>query len=173
MFLVISSSLHPESRSRILAKSACEMFADQDQDCHFVDLMEFELPRCDGVDCYSDANVVALSEQIKTAQGILLATPIYNYSISASAKNMIELTGASWTEKVVGFLCAAGGRSSYMSVMGVANSLMLDFHSFILPRFIYTTGDSFQGDQLADVDVRERLESLIGELARVTNCLLN
>jgi FMN reductase len=37
--------------------------------------------------------------------------------------------------KVVGFLCAAGGKSSYMSVMRLANSLMLDFRCLIIPHF--------------------------------------
>ena len=77
----------------------------------------------------------------------MIATPIYNYNVSSSAKNLVELTGKAWTDKVVGFLCAAGGRGSYMGCMGLANSLMLDFRSLILPRFVYATGDPFAGEQ--------------------------
>ena len=75
-------------------------------------------------------------------KAILLATPIYNYDVSAAAKNMVELTGSAWRDKTVGFICAAGGTSSYMSVMGLANSLMLDFRCIILPRFVYATDTS-------------------------------
>ncbi len=56
---------------------------------------------------------------------------------------MIELAGSAWEDKIVGFLCAAGGMSSYMSVMAYANSLMLDFRCVIIPRFVYATGDIF------------------------------
>ena len=73
---------------------------------------------------------------------MIVAAPVYNYDVSASAKNMIELTGNAWEDKMVGFLCAAGGMSSYMSVMAYANSLMLDFRCVIIPRFVYATGDT-------------------------------
>ncbi|MEY2550767.1 MAG: hypothetical protein QOG12_911, partial [Verrucomicrobiota bacterium] len=89
----------------------------------------------------------------------------------AAAKNLVELTGSAWEEKVVGFLCAAGGMSSYMSVMAFANSLMLDFRSVIIPRFVYATGRAFEGDDLKDPQVGERIEELAGELVRFTKAL--
>ena len=35
---------------------------------------------------------------------------------------MIELTGSAWENKIVAFLCAAGGHASYMSVMAYATA---------------------------------------------------
>ena len=46
------------------------------------------------------------------------------------------MAGRAFTGKPVGFVCAAGGRSSYMAVLGLANSLMLDFRCLIVPRFV-------------------------------------
>src|SRR5213075_2669576 len=110
-----------------------------------------------------------VSKLIKAADGILLATPVYNYDVSATAKNLIELTGSAWEEKVVGFLCAAGGMSSYMSVMAYANSLMLDFRT-IIPRFVYASGDVFEGDTI-DGEVVRRIEQVADELVRFTKAL--
>jgi FMN reductase len=84
---------------------------------------------------------------------------------------MIELTGSSWEEKVVGFLCAAGGNSSYMAVMAYANSLMLDFRTVIIPRFVYATGDAFKGDEIVDKKVVSRIEQAADELVRFTQAL--
>ncbi len=84
---------------------------------------------------------------------------------------MIELTGRSWQDKVVGFLCAAGGMSSYMSVMAYANSLMLDFRTVIIPRFVYATGDAFDGDKLADEKIGTRVRQVADELIRFTTAL--
>jgi FMN reductase len=81
---------------------------------------------------------------------------------------MVELTGSAWEDKVVGFLCAAGGMGSYMSVMSFANSLMLDFRCLIIPRFVYATGDSFDGGKLTDTKVAKRIEQVAAELVRVT-----
>jgi len=100
-----------------------------------------------------------------------VAAPVYNYDVAASAKNMIELTGKAWQDKVVGFLCAAGGMSSYMSVMAYANSLMLDFRSVIIPRFVYATSDSFDGNQINDHKLVGRIEQVADELIRFTGAL--
>jgi FMN reductase len=97
----------------------------------------------------------------------LLAVPIYNFDCGAAAKNLIELTGRSWEDKTVGFLCAAGGRSSYMSIMSVANSLMLDFRCLIIPRFVYADGSAFEGGAITDPEIRLRVEQLVESAVRL------
>lgn len=121
------------------------------------------MPFCDADSCYANESVNQLKAKIEQATGILLATPIYNYNIGSSAKNLVELTGAAWTGKVAGFICAAGGRASYMSIMGLANSLMLDFRTWIVPRFVYVTGEHFEGNELTDEDTRLRVARLLKE----------
>lgn len=171
MILVISASLHPESRSRILAHVAERKLESLEQPVNFYDLAERPLPMCDGMTAYGDQNVKQLSRLIEQADAILLASPVYNYDVNAVAKNAIELTGKAWTNKVVGILLAAGGPGSYMSAMGVANSLMLDFRCLIVPRFIYALGDAFQGDQLADQQIDQRISELVSEITKLSAAL--
>ena len=71
----------------------------------------------------------------------------------------------------MGFAFAAGGQGSYMAPMQLANSLMLDFRSMILPQFVYATGDCFQGDSISDSDVQQRVTGLANELVRVATAL--
>jgi len=85
------------------------------------------------------------------------------------AKNLLELTGGSWENKTVGFLCAAGGSSSYMSIMGLANSLMLDFRCLIIPRFVYAKGDDFTAKQQPTAKLAERLTTLAEASIRIRN----
>src|SRR5438034_11602701 len=99
-----------------------------------------------------------LSSAIESADGILIAAPVYNYDVAAAAKNMIELTGSAWENKIVGFLCAAGGTASYMSVMAYANSLMLDFRCVIILRFVFATADAFDGDHRSEQQIIKRTE---------------
>ena len=139
--------------------------------CEWPDISELNLPLCDADKCYTEPAAQKLDVPIAAADAILIATPIYNYDVSAAAKNMVELTGSSWEDKIVGFLCAAGGMSSYMSVMPFANSLMLDFRCVIIPRFVYATGDSFEGDELKDKKVAKRIEELVAELFRYGTAL--
>ncbi|HEX3421228.1 MAG TPA: NAD(P)H-dependent oxidoreductase, partial [Candidatus Udaeobacter sp.] len=103
--------------------------------------------------------------------GILIAAPVYNYDVAAATKNMIELTGSAWEDKIVGFLCAAGGHASYMSVMAYANILMLDFRCVIIPRFAFATSLAFDGAHIKDEKITERIKRVADELVRFTKGL--
>jgi len=170
-YLVISSSLNPASRSRILAKRAEALLVESGAALEYIDLRTLNLPACDGNDCYRVPEVQEIGKKISHAEGILLATPIYNYSVSASAKNLVELTGQAWARKIVGFLCAAGGQGSYMGVMGLANMLMLDFRTLILPRFVYAAETAFEGEDIVDTAVEDRLRDLTATLVKFSVAL--
>lgn len=164
MILILSSSLNTESNSRILARTAHRLLIEAGVDAELVDLREHPLPLCDGNAAYSNPAVAQITARLRSADALLIATPIYNYDATAALKNLIELSGGAWENKVVGFLCAAGGMSSYMSIMALANSLMLDFRSVIVPRFVYATGDAFANGAIIDPEVMRR----VGELVRLT-----
>lgn len=170
-FLVISSSLHPTSRSRMLAQAAFQCLQEYSQAqaarVAWVDLAELPLPLCDGQTAYSHPNVGPLAAQIRGARGILIASPIYNFDVNAALKNVVELTSRAWQDKVVGLLCAAGGGGSYMSLMPFANSLMLDFRCLILPRFVYALGNAFTADAVQDPEVLCRIDQLAQRLVDV------
>jgi FMN reductase len=169
--LVVSTSGNPDSNSRRMGRVAFRHLQAQKVDCDWLDISDLGLPLCDADACYTQPPARKLNAAIEAADGILVAAPVYNYDVSAAAKNMIELTGSSWEDKIVGFLCAAGGMSSYMSVMAYANSLMLDFRCVIIPRFVYATGQSFKGDELTDEKVATRIKQVADELVRFTKAL--
>jgi len=170
-YLVVSTSGNPDSNSRRMGRIAFGHLQKAKVECEWLDISELGLPLCDADACYTQPAAQKLSSVIEAADAILIATPVYNYDVSAAAKNMVELTGSAWEDKIVGFLCAAGGMNSYMSVMAFANSLMLDFRSVIIPRFVYATGDAFDGDELKDKKVGQRIEELAAELVRFGQAL--
>ena len=170
-YLVVSTSGNPDSNSRRMGRIAFAHLQKAKVDCEWLDISELGLPLCDADTCYTQPAAQKINAVIEAADAILVATPVYNYDVSAAAKNMVELTGSSWEDKIVGFLCAAGGMNSYMSVMAFANSLMLDFRCVIIPRFVYATGDAFDGDELKDKKVGQRIEELAGEVVRFGQAL--
>ena len=170
-YLVVSTSCNPESNSRLMGQTAMAHLEKRQVEAQWLDLRDLELPLCDADKCYANAGAKKLNKAIHGADGILVAAPVYNYDVAASAKNMIELTGSAWEDKIVGFLCAAGGENSYMSVMAYANSLMLDFRSVIIPRFVYATGASFDNDNIKDEKLIRRIEQVADELIRFTKAL--
>jgi len=170
-YIVLSCSLRPDSNSSVMARFAHDLLKQGDHDATLYNLQDYDLPICDGGDCYSHPSVLEISKKIEAADGILIATPIYNFDVSASTKNLLELTGQSWNEKVVGFICAAGGQGSYMSAMPFANSLMLDYRCIIIPRYVFATRQAFDGDKITEPAIKERLEELTQNLIKFTESL--
>ena len=169
--LVISTSGNPDSNSRRMGRVAFKHLEKRKVDCRWIDISEMELPLCDADKCYLNPSAQKLNKAIESADGILIAAPVYNYDVAAATKNMIELTGSVWEDKIVGFLCAAGGHASYMSVMAYANSLMLDFRCVIIPRFAFATSNAFDGEHVSDKKIGERIKQVAEELVRFTKAL--
>ena len=168
-YLIVSGSLRSKSRSRAMATFLSDCYRSKGITAQMIDLRELPLPFCDGESAYDHQSVATISRAISAARVIILATPIYNFDASAALKNLIELTGDSWEDKIVGFLCAAGGAMSYMSIMSLANSLMLDFRCLIIPRIVYATSQDFTDWDLSSTVVRERVRELAVASTRIRN----
>ena len=137
----------------------------------FFDLQKNPLPMCDGDKCYDLPEVIDFRKKVENAKGIIMAIPIYNYNVSSGAKNIIELGGRMLYDKVFGFICAAGGKSSYMSVMSFASSLMIDYRCFIIPKFVYALKSDFNENEITNPDIKERIDELGNDLIRISEAL--
>jgi NAD(P)H-dependent FMN reductase len=168
-YLIISSSLRTASLSRIMAETLRTAYTKLGASHQVVDLREYTLPLCDGEAAYGHPHCTTLGCLIRDARVVIIATPIYNYDVNATAKNLIELTGKMWENKTVGFLCAAGGASSYMAIMGLANSLMLDFRCLIIPRFVYARGDDFTDKKIPTPELVRRIHELAEISTKIRN----
>ena len=148
-----------------------ETLTEAVKDAEFFDLQSNPLPMCDGDKCYDLPEVIEFRKKVKNAKGIIMAIPIYNYNVSSGAKNIIELGGKMLYDKVFGFICAAGGKSSYMSVMSFANSLMIDYRCFIIPKFVYALKNDFDENKITSPDIKERISELGKDLVRISEAL--
>jgi FMN reductase len=164
--IIFSTSLNAQSRSRVLAREALTRLHGAGQSATFCDLQEMPLPLYGMPISEAETQYLAqIKTEVTVATHILFAVPIYNFDASGAGKNLIEYLGESEIAgKTVGFLCAAGGKSSYMSVMSFANSLMLDFRCWIVPRFVYAVGSDFDGDTIKNPEISNRLDQLLTEM---------
>lgn len=165
MLLIISCSHHPESRSRLLAEASKEALIVRGEQVDFFDLRSVDLPLCDGHSSYEHPSVIGAQKRVKKARGILLAAPIYNYSVNAVTKSFIEHTGKAWQGKPVGLLAAAGGKGSYMALLPFVGSLMLDFHCHVLPQFVYATSDQMSETAITDPGLQNRIQKLAADIS--------
>jgi len=159
-YLVISTSLNPESRSFLLAKEAHRLLSLKGK-AELLDLRKARLPHLDGGKSAQSRAVKRVKQKIQNATTILIAAPVYNYDVGAAAKNLIELTGDAFTDKTVGFMCAAGGKGSRMAFLGLAGSMLMDFRCLIIPDFVVADKGAFEGEQIVEAFTKERLQLLV------------
>ncbi|MHC4996962.1 MAG: NADPH-dependent FMN reductase [Planctomycetota bacterium] len=167
--LILGCSLNPKSKSQLLAARLNKTLEARGAENTFFDLRTQDVPLCDGAN--QGAVDPALDGAIRESDAVCFCVPIYNFDVNAATKTLIELTGKAWTDKLVGFACAAGGAGSYMSVMALANSLMLDFRCMVLPRFVYAIYSDFADGQILNEDVNQRLDDLADDMLRVGGAL--
>ena len=170
--LVISSSLNPESKSRILAKNAWEALEDKGHAVDWIDLRDFDVPVCGSTESFGHNHVEEISARIKEADGILLAAPIYNYDVAASAKNLAELTSQSWHGKIVGLLVASGGDLSYLAPFNFMTTLMMHNRCVMIPRFVFASETQFSEEsEILDPNINERIDQIAEALIDFTGGL--
>src|SRR5207245_8393530 len=101
-YLVVSTSGNPDSNSRRMGRVAFAHLQRRKIDCTWIDISEMDLPLCDADKCYLNLSAQKLNKAVETADGILIAAPVYNYDVAAAAKKITELTGSSSQEHAVG-----------------------------------------------------------------------
>ncbi|WP_459460564.1 NADPH-dependent FMN reductase [Rhizobium sp. No.120] len=152
-----------------MAREAESLLRGRRCEVEFIDLQHLDLPAFDNLNCYEHPVYDRLYRAIRDADGVLLAVPVYNWSVGSAAKSLIELTGATgnggrksaWFDQIVTFICSGGLPHSYMAYGSLAMSLMLDFKCVINPYVVYATErDWINGTNLSDT-LAARLQKTI------------
>lgn len=182
----MSSSLDPDSRSRQIAELCLDKLRAQDLEAAFIDLRTTKLERFDNDTIYKKPEYAELHTKIAQADGLLLCTPIYNWSVSSELKRLIEVTGSTtpdgsvhssvnfikgaWFDKVVTFAGAAGLPHSYMAFRDLATTLMLDFKCVINPYQIYIHNRHWVAGELSG-EAHARIDKTLGVMLELTALL--
>jgi NAD(P)H-dependent FMN reductase len=178
---VVSSSLDPHSRSARIAGLCTDYLTARGVPTDLIDLKHLVLERFDNASIYETPEYAELHARIARADGLILCTPIYNWSVSSELKRLIEVTGSTppdgslrgaWFDKVLTFAGAAGLPHSYMAFGSLANALMLDFKCIVNPYQLYFTERDWQGEGL-NAAAEARLDKTLGVMLELTTLLKN
>ncbi len=89
---IVSSSLDPESRSAVIARLCLDKLTQRGVRTNLIDLRSINLVRFDNDVVYQTAEYAELHSAVASADGLILCTPVYNWSVSAELKKLIEAT---------------------------------------------------------------------------------
>lgn len=127
-----------EGRLSIRAAKAVKHFleATKKVSITFIDLKEYNLPVMEARLKDTDnplANVVAIGEAIKQADGIVMVTPEYNNSYSGAMKNMVDYYTTEWARKPIGIVCGSNGVQGGINASNLMQLLILAIGAFPMP----------------------------------------
>jgi FMN reductase len=131
----ICGSLRKKSYTRFALRVALGGAEEAGAETHLIDLRDYQLVFCDGGDRGNDPkDVVRLCEDVKSAQGIILATPEYHGGYSGVLKNALDLMGFDECEgKMIGLIGVAGGSTGAFGALSALRSVGRALHAWVVP----------------------------------------
>jgi len=178
--LILSTSLDASSRSEQLARIYADALSALGVEVQFASLKDYPLPRFDNSkEITTDASYLALHDAASRAEGLVLASPVYNWGCSAELKRFVEVVGTSppgssvrspFFDKIVSLVTAAGAPQSYMSFSSTAISMMLDFKCIINPFVVSLDSRNWSGETLSE-ESSNRVRRSADVMAELMRCL--
>ncbi len=169
MYLTISTSTNPNSRSFRLAKLANESLEELVSDVQLIDMTEYDLP-IDNGSSSKHHEVREICKSVGEAEGIILVVPIYRGDVSIATRNLVQLCGSNWQRKVIGLVSVAGEAISHGATVNFAAGLMLEHRNFIVPDFVFVESKSLS-EKLSISKVDQKIKKMVRCLVRVTESL--
>ena len=175
----ISSSLSPTSRSETLGRLCVDALIKRGVDAEIVSLKGKIPSGFDDSTIYESSGYLELHELTAAADGLIFASPVYNWGLCAELKKFVECIGSTpedgsrkgaFFDKVITFVVSAGLPHSYMASASMANSMMIDFKCIINPYTAYIYNRHWEGDELID-EARLRLEKSMMVMEEMTSLL--
>ncbi|EFB41820.1 hypothetical protein pah_c022o113 [Parachlamydia acanthamoebae str. Hall's coccus] len=156
-------------------KLALEKVKNWEATPHIVELRDLNLPFCSGEKEYANyPDVETLRDMLKTADGIILATPEYHGSMSGSLKNALDLLHNEDIEgKVVALISVLGGEMS-TNALQTMRMVCRHLHTWVIPDQL-AISNSFQvfdsQGNLLDKGIEAKLEMLVQNLVKAIHKL--
>jgi len=171
----IGGSLRAGSYSQQALNIAAQKAAALGADVEIIDLRSLHLPFCHGGDDYSAyPDVAKLSQLVKAADGLILATPEYHGSVSGVLKNALDLMSfEELSGKVTGLISVLGGQPN-SNALNDLRTILRWVHAWTIPEQV-AIGQAWQAfgkdGELLDSKLSQRFDAFAQSLVENTQRL--
>lgn len=171
----IAGSLRSDSYSQKALEIAAQRVEALGAKVEILDLRTMNLPFCNGGDDYPDyPDVQRLSQAVKAADGLILATPEYHGGVSGVLKNALDLLSfEELSGKVTGLISVLGGQPN-SNALNDLRLILRWVHGWVIPEqvAIAQAWKAFGEDgKLLDEKLSKRFDDLAQSLVENTRRL--
>lgn len=159
--VAISGSRREASYTRRALRLVLDAAAEAGASTELLDLREIDLPPFDP-DADEGQKVTEFKRRVRQADAVVLGSPVYHGSYSATLKDALDFCGKNeFEDTTVGLLAVAGG-GSYASTLDHLRVVVRTIHGWTVPHQVGIRGASekFDGDELTDGGLAERVADL-------------
>ncbi|MEM9163796.1 MAG: NADPH-dependent FMN reductase [Cyanobacteria bacterium P01_F01_bin.4] len=173
--VAISGSLRPGAYSYQALQQAVRRLEALGATVEVLDLRSLNLPFCNGGDDYGDyPDVARLRAAVKSADGLVLATPEYHGSLSGVLKNALDLLSFEHLDgKVAGGISVLGGQSNN-NALNDLRVILRWVHAWVIPEQV-AIGQAWKAfgedGKLKDEKLAERFDRFAESLVSNTRKL--
>jgi FMN reductase len=167
--LVIQTSLNQTGNTDKIAKFAFdELSKEENYKVESLDLKESNIELCNGnnLEDYSE-ETQNLFKYIQSFDAYILASPIYNYSISGVCKIFLDIYSKAMEKKYVGFIENAGSHNEPSKPITALKDNLSYFKIKLLEVCPRSTYKSFKGDELVDETFKSEFDKMRIELGNL------
>lgn len=177
--LAFAGSIRKDSFNKMALKYAVKGAEDAGAEVEVLDLRDLNLPLYDG-DLEAEGlpeSVAFLKKKVKESDGILIATPEYNWSVPGVLKNAIDWVSRKTNEfrgETVAFFGASDGHFGTTRSQIALMPILVDLGMFIYPNkvFIPNAQDVFdKNGKILDEKLEEKLINVGKNLVEFTRKL--
>lgn len=168
----ICGSLRRESVTRMALQVALAGAKEAGARTYLIDLRDYQLIFCDGKEDESGypQDVFKLREDVRAAQGMILATPEYHGGYSGVLKNALDLMGFEEFEgKMLGLVGVSGGGMGAFGALNNLRAVGRALHAWVIPEqaSIPEAWKAFDASgNLTESNLEKRLKDVGRQVAR-------
>lgn len=115
----------------------------------------------------ADPSVREVRAQAAWAEGFVIGTPEYHGNMSGALKNWFDFLYGELAGKFAAVVATTGGGTGDMSITAVKTCFQW-CHGFVLPFHAAATGAAFEGRQLTDERIIDRVQRIGHDVVRYT-----
>jgi len=160
--LALLGSVTPPGRMHRALEDSVQRANEADANWEFLDLGTLQLGFADGTPIEKlEDDTGALVEQVRAADGVVLASPVYRASLTGALKNALDLLPVDALQgKPVGILAMGGSHHHYLGVASHLRDVLQWFGALPAPTDLYLTGADFSEGVATDSAASE-LDALL------------